>query len=306
VARALATGGAAVRGRAGGPADGVRRRPFDLIHAHHAWCGAACAAHGVPFVLSLLGSDLVAFPWRGDREGPLSRRVSPAVARSAARRAAAVIVKAEWMRAALGDGARGGSRAHVIPNGVDLGRFRPAAGDAERRALRADLGLPADDVVVIFGADPARPRKRFALAQAAVADAERRRAAAEASRVRRPLRLVSVHGRPHDDVARFLRAADLLLFTSEVEGSPNVVKEAMASGLAIVSTDVGDTRERLEGVSGCRVAADEPEALGSAIADLLDGGEARLAREAVAELSLEKVAERVASVYRAALERARG
>jgi glycosyltransferase involved in cell wall biosynthesis len=158
---------------------------------------------------------------------------------------------------------------------------------------------------VIFGADPARPRKRFALARAAVEDAERRLAGAAACRPAAPrrggLRLVPVHGLSQDEVARFLRAADLLLFTSDVEGSPNIVKEAMAVSLAIVSTDVGDTRERLEGVSGCRVTEGAPEALGAAVAELLGGEEPRRARESVAELSLERVAERVAAVYRAAI-----
>jgi glycosyltransferase involved in cell wall biosynthesis len=263
---------------------------FDLIHAHHAWCGAAGGGHGVPLVLSLLGSDILAFPWRNDEHGPISRAANRMLARRSATRAAAVIVKAEWMRGALG------VPAHVIPNGVDLSRFRPAADPAERRALRGELGFPPGARVVLFGADPARPRKRFPLAEAAAREAEQRLAATPGP-LARPLRLVAVHDRPHDEVARMLRAADLLLFTSDVEGSPNIVKEAMASGLAVVSVDVGDTRARLEGVSGCRLARDTPEALGAAAAELLAGTEPRGGREAVAELSMERVAERVRALY---------
>jgi glycosyltransferase involved in cell wall biosynthesis len=264
--------------------------PFDLIHAHHAWCGAAGSGHGVPLVLSLLGSDILAFPWRNDGHGPFSRAINRTLARRAAARAAAVVVKAEWMRRALG------VPAHVLPNGVDLLRFRPAAGPAERRALRAELRFPADAHIVVFGADPARPRKRFPLAEAAVREAERRLAAAPGVPAR-PLRLLAVHGRPHDEVARVFRAADLLLFTSDVEGSPNVVKEAMASGLAVVSVDVVDTAVRLAGVSGCRIARDNPEALSAAAAELLAGSEPRGGRVAVAELSLQRVAEKVLALY---------
>lgn len=278
----------------------LARRRFDLIHAHHSWSAAACGGNHTPFVLSLLGSDLWSFPWSRDGHGAVSRRANLAIARWGVRRAAAVIVKAEWMREALGPGsARGDARQanlrdklHVVPNGVDLSRFRPA-GDDERAALRAELGFAPDARIIAFGADPARPRKRFPLARAAVAEAARR--------LRFPIELVLVHGRAHDDVARFLRAADLLLFTSDVEGSPNIVKEAMASNLAIVSVDVGDTRERLTGVSGCRIAPDEPEALGAAVAELLSGDEPRGGREAVAPLSLELVAERVTAIYRDAL-----
>lgn len=259
---------------------------FDLIHAHHAWCAAACGGHGIPYVLSLLGSDLWAFPWSGDSHGPLSRTVNLAISRRGAARAAAVIVKAEWMRRALR------RDAHVIPNGVDLERFRPAA-EGERAALRAALGWPADARIVIFGADPARRRKRFPLAEAAVGEA--------AHRLGRPLELRPVHDLPHDEVARRLRAADLLLFTSDIEGSPNIVKEAMASGLAVVSVDVGDTRERLAGVSGCRLAPPDAAALGVAVAELLRGDEPRAGRDAVADLSLERVAACVLDVYRRAL-----
>lgn len=147
---------------------------------------------------------------------------------------------------------------------------------------------------VLFGADPGRPRKRYALAQAAVA--------AAAPRVGFPLELLPLHGRPHEEIARTMRAGDALLLTSNLEGSPNVVKEAMASNLRIVSVDVGDTRERLEDVAGCRVTADDsPEALGAALAELLGETGEPAGREAVRELSLEAVAERVRGIYRRTL-----
>jgi glycosyltransferase involved in cell wall biosynthesis len=49
-------------------------------------------------------------------------------------------------------------------------------------------------------------------------------------------------------------AADAFLLTSFMEGSPQVIKEAMACGCPIVSVDVGDVRERMAGVEGCYVA----------------------------------------------------
>ena len=49
-------------------------------------------------------------------------------------------------------------------------------------------------------------------------------------------------------------AVDALLMTSFTEGSPQVIKEALACGCPIVSVDVGDVKERIDGVDGCYVA----------------------------------------------------
>jgi glycosyltransferase involved in cell wall biosynthesis len=263
------------------------RGRVELLHAHYAYCAPACFGHGLPVVTSFLGSDLYGKPRADGGFSPWSGRLHLALCRFAAGRSAACIVKSERMRADLA------RDAHVIPNGVDLDFFRPAEGE-ERTRLRAELRFAPGTRYVLFAADPARPRKRFALAQAAVRQA--------AGRCDFPVELVAVHGRAHEDVARTMRAADLLLLTSSLEGSPNVVKEAMASGLRVVAVDVGDTRERLESVSGCRVTADDsPETIGDAVAAVLRSAEPAGGRAAVAGLRLEAVAERVSRVYASAI-----
>lgn len=142
----------------------------------------------------------------------------------------------------------------------------------------------------LFVGNPALPHKRFALARAAVAHAAQRSAFA--------LELIPLAGRPQDEIVRYMQAADLLLMTSSQEGSPNVVKEAMAAGLAVVAVDIGDTGERLAGVRGCRIAAsDRPEDVGAAIADVLGSDEPRDGRRAVEPLRLEAVAARIVSIY---------
>jgi len=67
-----------------------------------------------------------------------------------------------------------------------------------------------------------------------------------------------------------MNAADCLLVTSDAEGSPTVVQEALASNLPVVSVDVGDIPERLEGVTCSRIVARDPSALAQAVAELLD------------------------------------
>ena len=66
--------------------------------------------------------------------------------------------------------------------------------------------------------------------------------------------LLELKGYSREEVTLLMCAADAFLMTSFTEGSPQVIKEAMACGCPIVSTDVGDVRERMEGVEGCYVA----------------------------------------------------
>ena len=100
---------------------------------------------------------------------------------------------------------------------------------------------------------------------------------------------------------RLMCAVDCLLMTSKTEGSPQVIKEAMACGCPIVSVDVGDVAERTEGVSGCfvvksREPRDIAEALNKAIAfeGKTNGREHVLA----AGLTNEQVAARLEAIYR--------
>lgn len=66
--------------------------------------------------------------------------------------------------------------------------------------------------------------------------------------------LLELKGYSREEVTLLMCAADAFLMTSFTEGSPQVIKEAMACGCPIVSVDVGDVKERIEGVEGCYVA----------------------------------------------------
>jgi teichuronic acid biosynthesis glycosyltransferase TuaC len=100
----------------------------------------------------------------------------------------------------------------------------------------------------------------------------------------------------------FYNAADVVVLPSLSEGSPNVVKEAMACGAPLVVADVGDVHEILGETPGCLIAERTPDAFARAILDILElpnhqtAGRARLAH-----LSLDAVARQMRTVYEAAL-----
>jgi glycosyltransferase involved in cell wall biosynthesis len=108
---------------------------------------------------------------------------------------------------------------------------------------------------------------------------------------------------PHDEVPVWINAADVLLFTSrEDEGSPNIVKETLACQRPIVSVDVGDVKERIEGIEGCFLAQPEPHDLAAKLRAVVEGRRRVDSLEAMKQLSIEAVARRVEDVYRAAAD----
>ena len=74
----------------------------------------------------------------------------------------------------------------------------------------------------------------------------------------------------HNDVVELLNSSSCLLLTSRWEGSPNIVKEAMACNLPIVSTNVGDVKWLLDEVEGCFVVDHNENEIGNAILNALN------------------------------------
>lgn len=114
------------------------------------------------------------------------------------------------------------------------------------------------------------------------------------------VQLIELKGYNRDQVNALMYSCDALLMTSRTEGSPQVVKEAMACGCPIVSVDVGDVAERTEGVEGCyvvptRESKDIAEALKKAIA--FEGK--TKGREKIIEYGLtnELVAKQIIKIY---------
>lgn len=257
---------------------------YSVIHAHYGYSGMVARLDvRAPLVVSYCGDDLLGTP---DPVQPTRMRLgSQALAAAFAqvgRLASATITKSKGMERRLPRSVQ--RRNHVIPNGVDLESFAPI----DRLAARQSLGWPEDEKVALFVGNPSEARKNYPLATAACS---------VASRSCSKLVLRIANGVDPQAVPLYMNAADVLVFPSWSEGSPNVIKEAMGCELPIVATPVGDIPERLEGVAGCWVVPHELDDFAGAIVEAVRHGRSPHARAAVAGLSMDRVAERVERVY---------
>lgn len=265
----------------------IHERGYDVVHAQYGGktALAAVAASRVPVVLSFCGTDLNGLSVGGRWErtyalaGILCSQLSAPMA-------AGLIIKSESLRPRLWRQADR-ARCRVIPNGVDFDLFRPI----NRDEARAELGWPVDRPVVLVSGQSDSAVKRLDLAERAV------RLAREDVE---GLVIKVLRGIEPDRVPTYLNAADVVLLTSQHEGSPNLVKEALACDVSVVSVDVGDVRRWLEGTAGCWLVERDPARLAEAIVQAVRSGGRSEGRVAVAELSMDRIARMVMQVYREA------
>lgn len=195
----------------------------DLLHAHYGLSGMlANLQRAVPVVTTYHGSDIH------------SRGLNLSVSKITARYSAYNIFVTPWLLELAG---YKGDNKCVIPCGVDTTTFTPI----ERAEARKQLGWNENEHIVLFAGAFENEVKNSPLAKEAVSlvpDAK----------------LVELRGYTRKQVNLLINAANCLLMTSHREGSPVVIKEAMACGTPIVSVDVGDVKDVVSGVNGCFVS----------------------------------------------------
>ena len=279
----------------------------DLIHimANSGWSWHLCAVPAiwiarwrhVPTVVNYRGGEAGTFLVRSGR-----------MVRGTLQRAAALVVPSGFLKGVF-EGH--GLRAEIVPNIIDLERFHPAR-DGKRPAARhlvvARNLEPIYDIPTALRA-LALIRETMPDVRLTVAGSGPERAGLEA--LCHELRIgESVHfcgARDRDEMAALYRSAAVVINPSRVDNMPNSVLEAMASGVPVVSTNVGGVPFILrENITGLLVPAGNPEALASAMLRIL--GDTELAGRLAAAATLEvqqyawpRVRERWAEVYAAAL-----
>jgi N-acetyl sugar amidotransferase len=169
----------------------------------------------------------------------------------------------------------------VIPCGIDLNTFFPL----DKIEARRKMNLKEDKKYVLFSSYFLNPAKNYKLAEKAmslVPNAE----------------LLELKNKSREEVNLLLNAVDVLLLTSQHEGSPQVVKEAMACNCPVVSTNVGDVKTIFNNTNYCYVCDNRPEEIAERINSLLKTPVRTKGAESISLYDNKIISEKVLNIYR--------
>jgi len=263
-----------------------------------------CREENIPSVLITQGTDTHTY---------LSSRSRKQQIIAAIDRSAAVICRSSDLGHRLHGAGAAKEKLHTVYNGVDAGTFRPESKTEARNAL----DLSADGHVLLFVGNFLPVKNPLLLIQAHAAllrqtgepvtlalighgplEADMRR---ETDRLGTQDTVTFTGPLPSTQVARWMNAADLLCMTSHNEGLPNVILEALASRLRVLSTDVGGISEVIDrSERGLLVAPDDLPAYTNALSSLLDRSTACAHSGVEQDFSWESSAQRYRSIIESA------
>ena len=249
----------------------LRKNRFEIIHAHYGLIGLLCLLtfQRVPIVLSVMGDDAYGnFDVRGKRIK--SSYVGMFLTQIALIFVNKVIVKSINILNAIPQK----KKCSVIPNGVDFELFKPTGEELNKNT-------------VLFLADEDNSRKNYKLLKDAMVLINRKE-----------LKTINPYPIAQSEFPDYLNKCSVFVLTSYNEGSPNVIKEAMACNIPIVSTDVGDVREIIGKTKGCFIATFEPDDVAKKIEAALMFGKRTNGRENIKHLELSLVANKIINIYK--------
>ena len=241
----------------------------DVIHAHYGLSGLlANLQRWIPVVTTYHGSDI------NDKKALRFSKIAMKLS------AWNIFVSRNTM-----DIAQPKKHYSLLPCGIDLCETQMTDKSEARRKMKLDEKIK----YVLFAGAFDNVVKDAPLAQEAVSFLQDKN-----------VELLELKGYSREEVTLLMCAVDAFLMTSFMEGSPQVVKEAMACGCPIVSVNVGDVKERVEGVEGCYVATTrEPRELAALLnkAFFFQGKTEGRKKMIAAGLDNCQVAEKMVSLY---------
>ena len=250
-------------------------RRYDLIHAHYVFSGIIARAQLLyPVVLTHHGSQVFQ-TW----QAPLCRIVTPLMDQ-------AIVVSPEMREKGRL------SKVEVVPCGINFDLFKPMPRDKARE----ELNLPKDKRLVLFAGEYFRPIKRFDIVQKSVKLLQEKDPNVE---------LVLVSKKPLTVVPKYMSACDVLVLVSDGEGSPQVIKEAMACNLPIVSVPAGDVPDVIGGTDGCYLCSQDPQDVAEKLELALAWGQRTNGRERISHLEIGHISRRLISLYQRLIQEKR-
>ena len=246
----------------------IKDNHIDLIHAHYGLCGAlAVMQRSVPVVITFHNGETLT------SKGKL-------ISSLAAWFSKYNIFVAQHIHDKL---FKVPKKYSIIPCGIDLKQL-PLVDKGE--AIRS-MGLQNDIPNILFGGSFSNARKNYPLAKEALA------------MLPYDVNLIELKGYSRKEVNLLLCGCDLFFIPTKSEGSPQVVKEALACNCPIVATGVADIPVLLSGVSQCYTTNFNPSEIAERIDRVLKSGERSNGRDKVISMNLDnpQVARRIKTIY---------
>ncbi len=262
----------------------IKKEEYSIIHAHYGLSAivAFFAKKKEKMVVSFMGDDLVGANDYSGRVTTISRLIIVLNKFFARYFFHYNIVKSKEMLDVLSL-----PNSMVISNGVNYKRFY----EIDKIDARKYFNEGVDAKRVLFCSNPDRPEKNYKLAKEAMDLLEEKN-----------IELKHLDGIEQDRLVYHYNAADCLLLTSFHEGSPNVVKEAMACNIPVVSTNVGDVNEVIRSTGGCYVTSFEPKDVANKLKRALAFNKRTKGREDIKHLEESVVAKKIINIYNKILE----
>lgn len=260
----------------------LKKNTYDIIHAHYGLCGwiALLTFTNIPIIVSFMGDDLY-----GDANDKGKKKLGDFgfIFFSLILQfwVDFIIVKSKN----LAEHVLKKKKMQIIPNGVEFDFFKPI----EKSKAMSDLSIHTNGKkYILFLGDKSNPRKNFPLLEKAL-------------HTLRDVELLAPFPVPPEKVPLYLNTADVLVLTSFKEGSPNVIKEAMACNCPIVSTDVGDVREIISNTMGCYLTSFEPGDVAEKLKLALAFGQRTAGRDHIDYLENSVIAKKLIAIYKSVI-----
>jgi len=177
---------------------------------------------------------------------------------------------------------------YVIPCGVNMELFFPL----NQSHCRNQLNWKQDKIYILFSSSFDNPVKNFSLAQQSL------------DLLGDDIELIELKNKRRHEVNILLNASNFLLLTSFSEGSPQIIKEAMACNCPIVATDVGDIKEIISGTEGCYITSFDSHDVATKIKMAIEFSKTKgrtNGREKIQHLDNKLIAEKIINIYKKVL-----